>query len=127
MQKRKIARPRFNAHGTITIDLWDEQLGRIIPFTADPGDPEEFGRNLHAELVAGKYGKIAAYVAPVATREQVEAQRRRAYAHPDTGSDRLFAEAQRLQLTGQDFAAKLAEANARYAAIKAAYPFPGGE
>lgn len=122
---RKVINPRYNAHGTITVDLWDERLRRRIPFTADPDDPEEHGRDLHAELIAGKHGKIAPYVAPVPTREQVEAQRRRAYADPDTGSDRLFAEAQRLQLTGDpSWQAKVAEANARYEAIKAEYPFP---
>lgn len=122
---REIVNPRYNAHGTVTVDMWDKKFRRFIPFTADPDDPEEHGRTLYAELMDGKHGKIAAYVAPVPTREQVENLRLRAYSNPYTGSDRLYAEAQRLQLTGDpSWQAKLAEANARYEAIKAEYPFP---
>lgn len=37
-----------------------------IPFTASSNDSEEYGRNLFADLVAGKYGEISAYVPPAA-------------------------------------------------------------
>jgi hypothetical protein len=35
-----------------------------LPFTATPNDPEEYGRQLYADLQAGKYGPIAPYVPP---------------------------------------------------------------
>jgi hypothetical protein len=37
-----------------------------LPFTADANDVEEHGRAIHAALVAGEYGPIAAYVPPSA-------------------------------------------------------------
>ena len=61
-----------------------------------------------------------------ATREEVEAQRLRAYADPITGSDRYFAEAQRESLIGNSEAAEAAKALglARFAEIQAEYPWP---
>lgn len=61
-----------------------------------------------------------------ATREEVEAQRLRAYADPITGSDRYFAEAQRESLLGNAEAAEAAKAlgMARFAEIQAEYPWP---
>lgn len=49
------------------IDCWitTTQFGdEKIPFTACPNDVEEHGRNIYADLVAGKYGPIGEYVAP---------------------------------------------------------------
>lgn len=65
--------------------------------------------------------------APAAiTREQIEAQRLRAYADPLTGSDRYFAEAQRETLLGNAEAAEAAKALglARFAEIQAEFPWP---
>jgi len=63
---------------------------------------------------------------PPPTREQLEAQRLRAYADPLTGSDRYFAEAQRESLLGNVEAADAAKALglARFAEIQAEYPWP---
>jgi hypothetical protein len=36
----------------------------VLPFTASPDDVEAHGRAIFADLVAGKYGPIAEYVAP---------------------------------------------------------------
>lgn len=60
------------------------------------------------------------------TREQIEAQRLRAYADPITGSDRYFAEAQRESLLGNTEAAEAAKALglARFAEIQAENPWP---
>lgn len=60
------------------------------------------------------------------TREQIEAQRLRAYADPLIGSDRYFAEAQRESLLGNVEAAEAAKARglARFAEIQAEYPWP---
>jgi len=42
-----------------------EEFPTALPFTASPNDPEEYGRQLYANLVAGVYGPVAPYVKPV--------------------------------------------------------------
>ena len=42
-----------------------------VPFTADANDVEEHGRAIHAALIAGEYGPIAAFVPPPPPPEQV--------------------------------------------------------
>lgn len=42
---------------------WDE-IDEELPFTADPNDVEEHGRAIHAALVAGEFGPVAAYQVP---------------------------------------------------------------
>ena len=42
-----------------------------IPFTASPDDTEAYGRQLYADLVAGKFGKVAPYVEPELTKEEI--------------------------------------------------------
>lgn len=60
-----------------------------------------------------------------ATREQVEALRLTAYAHPVTGSDRYFAEANRMwSMNESGHEAVQAQGAARYAEIQAEYPWP---
>ncbi|MFJ2712179.1 hypothetical protein ACIOZM_15000 [Pseudomonas sp. NPDC087346] len=62
---------------------------------------------------------------PPTTKEEVEAVRLRAYAEPLTGSDRYFAEAQRMQLMGEDgWEAIRAEGVVRFKAIQAEFPWP---
>lgn len=41
--------PRFNASGTIDLELMVPDVG-WLPFTASPDDPEEYGRVLFADL-----------------------------------------------------------------------------
>ena len=56
---------------------------------------------------------------------QIDELRKRAYANPDNGSDRLFAEAQRMKIMSDgNWQAKEQEAIARYEEIKASYPWP---
>ena len=38
----------------------------VVPFTASPNDVEAHGREIYADLIAGRYGEIAEYVAPPA-------------------------------------------------------------
>ena len=38
--------------------------GVVAPFVARENDPVVYGRQLHADIVAGKFGPIAAYVQP---------------------------------------------------------------
>jgi hypothetical protein len=40
------------------------ELDREVPFLANAKDSEPWGRQIHADATAGKYGAIAAYVAP---------------------------------------------------------------
>ncbi|MDH1340568.1 hypothetical protein [Ectopseudomonas oleovorans] len=119
-----IRNPKHNAVGTFDCEIEHETLG-WIPFTASPDDTEETGRNVHAAILAGEAGGIAPYVAPVPTREEVDEARKAAYADPSTGSDRLFAEAQRMNLMGEPgWEAKRDAAVARYNEIQASLPWP---
>ncbi len=43
------------------------QIGKPLDFNATASDPEAHGKALFADLVAGKYGPIAEYVAPPST------------------------------------------------------------
>lgn len=57
--------PQFNAHGTIDLEIEHPQYG-WIPFTASPDDPEDYGRQIYAEAIAGQFGEITPYVPPPA-------------------------------------------------------------
>lgn len=49
----------------IDCEITTSQFGyEVLPFTASPSDPEPHGRAIFADLVAGVYGPIAAYVQP---------------------------------------------------------------
>lgn len=50
----------YNRHGTIDCEIEHPQFG-WIPFTADPNDSEQIGREIHAAAVLGE---VAAYVPP---------------------------------------------------------------
>jgi len=59
------------------------------------------------------------------TREAIEAARRRAYADPDSGSDRFFVIAARMNVMGEAGAQEVvAQGVARYTEIRAALPWP---
>lgn len=124
MQVRK---PKFNAVGTVDCEVEHPAFG-WIPFTASPDDVEEHGRTIYAEIMNGEHGEIAAYEpppAPVYTREEIEVLRARAYADPVHGSDRMFAEASRMQLMGEEgWEAVRDKAIARYNEIREQYPLP---
>ena len=53
----------YNAFGTIDCEINHPTFG-WIPFTASPDDDEELGRQIHTDILAGKAGQIAPYVAP---------------------------------------------------------------
>lgn len=62
-----VTNPRWtNAeHTTIDCEITTSQFGdERLPFTASPTDCEAHGRAIFADIVAGKYGPIAEYVAP---------------------------------------------------------------
>ena len=52
-------------HTAIDCKITTSQFGdEVLPFTASQTDVEPHGRAIFADLVAGKYGAIAEYVAP---------------------------------------------------------------
>lgn len=62
------------------------------------------------------------------TREEIERQRLAAYAHPYTGSDRYFAEANRMQEMGEPgWEAVKEQAIARFKELQALFPWPDDE
>lgn len=63
-----------------------------IPFTASANDSEATGRDLHAMAMAGEFGPIAPYTAPVIPQSVLEAQ----------ASAAAKQELQRLRLEGVD-------------------------
>jgi hypothetical protein len=63
-----LTNPRWaNAeHTEIDCEITTSQFGdEVLPFTAHGNDPEAHGREIFAAIVAGDYGPIAEYVAPV--------------------------------------------------------------
>lgn len=68
--------PQYNAQGTIDLELNHPEFG-WIPFTASADDSEELGRDLFARAVAGEFGPVEPYVAPVPTPEQILAEKKR--------------------------------------------------
>ena len=104
-----------------------------------PKDAVEITEELHKELLEGQSnGKIITsnekghpiLVDPTPpTYEElvarVEAARKAAYANAQTGSDRLFAEAQRMQMMGESGWKVVSDsAIARYNEIKQEHPWP---
>lgn len=66
-QLKSVANPRWtNAEQTmINCEITTSQFGdEVLPFTASPDDVEAHGRQIFADLVAGVYGEIAAYIPP---------------------------------------------------------------
>lgn len=53
----------YNAFGTIDCEINHPTFG-WIPFTASPDDSEELGQQIHADILSGKAGQVAPYVAP---------------------------------------------------------------
>ena len=62
-----LSNPRWaNAEQTmIDCEITTSQFGdEVLPFTASENDVEAHGRAIFADIVAGNYGPIAAYVPP---------------------------------------------------------------
>lgn len=52
------------AHTMVTVDVVFESLGEgAVKFNASPDDVMDYGREIYADLVAGKYGPIAEHTA----------------------------------------------------------------
>jgi hypothetical protein len=52
-------------HTAIDLIVKFDAINRELPFTADPNDVEEHGRQIYANCIAGQYGSIAEYIPPV--------------------------------------------------------------
>ena len=66
-QLTSVANSRWaNAEQTmIDCEITTSQFGdEVLPFTASANDVEAHGRGIFADLVAGVYGEISAYVPP---------------------------------------------------------------
>lgn len=75
-------------------------------------------------LESGKF-ELVPYKSLPMTESEIESSRVAEYANPITGSDRLFSEASRMQVMGEDGAENAKEkAIARYKEIQAQYPWP---
>ncbi len=72
MQITNVTSPAWaNAeHTMINVMVTHSEFGEIH-FSASPDDVEAHGREIFADAVAGKFGAVAEYVAPVETPEQI--------------------------------------------------------
>ena len=62
-----ITNPIYSSADNTSIDCeikFEEFANQILPFTALKNDVEPHGQQIYADLVAGKYGPIGAYVPP---------------------------------------------------------------
>lgn len=106
--------------------FYKDPSGSVFEYSSEQ-EREQFGA---ADLVFMTPDEVEAHLSPAPiplTKDQVEAMRLQAYAHPVTGSDRHFAEAVRLQAMAAPQAeidAAKAAGVARYEAIQAEYPWP---
>ncbi len=72
MQIKNVKTPQWaNAEHTLIDVVLDTDAYGEIPFSASPDDVEAHGRGIFADAVAGNFGAVAEYVAPVETQEQI--------------------------------------------------------
>lgn len=108
--------PRFNSSGTIDVE-YEHPIYGWIPFTANPNDTEQLGKDIHAAALLmepAPYLPPSAEVVQAEEKLTLEAKRRTAY---QIEADPIFFMAQRGEATIQDWQAKIAE-------IKARFPYP---
>lgn len=76
---KKVMKPVWanEGHTAINVTVLSEELG-LIPFTATPDDPMDYGREIYDSCIKGEYGEIAEYIPPeidyVAEAERMKAQ-----------------------------------------------------
>lgn len=116
-------RPNYEKSGTWPADA--------VKLTATQHEALRAGLNAGKVIVPDSKGKpVLADPPPPAplTRAEIEQLRLRAYADPVNGSDRYFAEAQRMQFMGEpDWEARRDLGAMRYQEIQAQYPWPASE
>ena len=111
-----IRNPVLTADNRIDCEIEHPNFG-WIPFTADPNDVEQHGRDIYETALAMGPAPYVAPPAHVPTKAEQEALRQAAYT---SESDPIFFMAQRGEATMEEWTAKVAE-------IKARYPYPTEE
>lgn len=120
----EVRNPRVSGNGGYDCEI-NHEVYSWIPFTAHPDDIVDLGRQVYQEIHEGQHGEVGPFVANVLTTEEVESLRKAAYANEFTGSDRLFAEAQRMQVMSEAGWESVRDAAiARFEEIKFEYPWP---
>jgi hypothetical protein len=109
----EIRNPIFTSDSRIDCEIEHPQYG-WIPFTADPNDVEQHGKEIYAIALAMEPAPYVEPLVPVPTKEEQQALRQAAYT---AESDPLFFKAQRGEVTMEEWTNKIAE-------IKARYPYP---
>ena len=61
--------PRWGTEdkSTVHLDVKFEEFNEVLPFLATPYDPMPYGVDLYNRAIAGEFGPIGDYVAPVTT------------------------------------------------------------
>lgn len=54
---------QYNENGTISVEVKFSDYDKYLPYTAAPHDPANYGQQLYADLVAGKYGPVTPFTA----------------------------------------------------------------
>lgn len=74
MKYTEVKNPQWvNAeHTALDCIVMFDHIGEPVPFTANPKDTEEHGREIFDRCVAGDFGPVADYVAPAAPQNTPE-------------------------------------------------------
>lgn len=78
----RVKNARYNESGTITADIqFEGNTGSdgaplYLPYTAAGSDPTDSGRQLYADLVAGKYGEVAPFTVTDGVLESARQRKR---------------------------------------------------
>ncbi|EKS6155807.1 DUF4376 domain-containing protein [Salmonella enterica] len=75
---------RCNENGTITAEVQFSDGDKYLPYTAAAHDPADYGPQLYADLVAGKYGTVAPFTA---TPAMIQAAREAKHAEINAWRD----------------------------------------
>ncbi|EGZ5754526.1 DUF4376 domain-containing protein [Salmonella enterica] len=83
---------RYNADNSVTADVrFDDGVNAdgtplYFPYTAAAHDPTDYGKQLYADLVAGKYGQVTPFTLTV-TPEMIQAARKAKHAEINAWRD----------------------------------------
>ncbi|EOF5635083.1 DUF4376 domain-containing protein [Salmonella enterica] len=58
---KSVHNARYNEDNTISVDVQFSDDEVSLPYTASAGDTTDYGRQLYADLVAGKYGTVTPF------------------------------------------------------------------
>ncbi|EOG4767532.1 hypothetical protein LGZ62_005326, partial [Salmonella enterica subsp. enterica serovar Newport] len=81
---------RYNENGTISVEVCfdnnktEDGVALYLPYTAAVHDPADYGRQLYADLVAGKYGTVTPFTV---TPEMLTAARQKKHTEINAWRD----------------------------------------